>query len=151
MYGVPLGSYWFGVLSLIAVLGLMFFTYFILKGGIRTNLSEDDFIDTSYEIPNVGMVVSKTVPPTQSRTAFAGMLALIFTEVFFSITFFIGIYLDLDQNLVAMALSMAFILWGFILDLYRREFLPYVLIEKDRKEKMIPERNFKYKNRRVEQ
>jgi hypothetical protein len=79
------------------------------------------------------------------------MLVLIFTETFFSITFFIGIYLDLDQNMVAMALAMAFILWGFILDLYRREFLPYVLIEKDRKEKMIPERNFKYKKRRVEQ
>ncbi len=151
MYGVPLGSYWFGVLSLIAVLVILFFTYFILKGGIKTTLSEDDFIDTSYEIPNVGKVVSKTVGPTQSRVAFAGMLALIFTEVFFSITFFIGIYLDLNQNLVAMALAMAFILWGFILDLYRREFLPYVLIEKDRKEKMIPERNFNYEKRRVEQ
>ena len=133
------------------MLVILFFTYFILKGGIKTNLSEDDFIDTSYEIPNVGRVVSKTIPPTQSKPAFAGMLVLIFTETFFSITFFIGIYLDLDQNMVAMALAMAFILWGFILDLYRREFLPYVLIEKDRKEKMIPERNFKYKKRRVEQ
>ena len=151
MYGVPLGSYWFGVLSLIAMLVILFFTYFILKGGIKTNLSEDDFIDTSYDIPNIGRVVSKTVAPTQSRTAFAGMLALIFTEVFFSITFFIGIFLDLNQNLVAMALAIAFILWGFILDLYRREFLPYVLIEKDRKEKLVPERNFKYKKRRVEQ
>jgi len=151
MYGVPLGSYWFGVLSLIAVLVIMFFTYFILKGGIKTDLSEDDFIDTSYEIPNVGNVVSKTVPATQSKTAFTGMVVLMFTEVFFSITFLIGIFLDLNQNLVAMALAMAFILWGFILDLYRREFLPYVLIEKDRKEKMIPERNFKYKKRRVEQ
>lgn len=151
MYGVPLDSYWFGFLSFITILVIMFFTYFVLRGGIRENLSEEDFIDTSYEIPNVGIVVSKTIPASQSWAAFAGMLALILTEFFFSITFFIGVYLDLNQNLVAMALAMAFVIWGFILDLYRRKFMPYVLIEKNRKEKMIPEREFKYKKRRMAQ
>jgi hypothetical protein len=149
MYGVSLGSYWFGFLSFIAVLVILFFTYFVLKGGIRANLSEDDYLDTSYEIPGGRKVASKTMSATQSRTAFVGMLGLIFSEIFFSITFFIGVFLDFDQNMVAMSLAMAFIIWGFILDLYRREFLPYVLIKKNRKEKMIPEREFKYKKRRL--
>jgi hypothetical protein len=151
MYGVPLDSYWFGFLSFITVLVILFFTYFVLRGGIRENLSEDDYIDTSYEIPNVGIIASKTIPATQSRTAFVGMLSLIFSEIFFCIIFFIGVFLDFNQNVVAMSLAMAFIFWGFILDLYRREFLPYVLIKKNRKEKMIPEREFKYKTRRTPQ
>ena len=48
MYGVPLVSYWFGVLSLVDILVILFFTYMILKRGFNTTLSEDDFIYTSY-------------------------------------------------------------------------------------------------------
>ncbi len=148
MYGVPLGSYWFGFLSFVAVLAILAFTYFILKGGIRENVDQSEFIDTSYEIPGVGKVVSWTLPPPQSTAAFIGMLSLILIESHFSLTFLIGVFLDLDQNMVALALAIAFVVWGFILDLYRREFLPYVLIEKTRKEKVIPQREFKYKKRR---
>ncbi len=148
MYGVPLGSYGFGFISFVAVLAILGFTYFILKGGIKENVDQSEYIDTSYEIPGIGKIVSKTLPPPQSTAAFVGMLALIIIEVHFSLTFLIGVFLDLDQNMVALTLAIALVIWGFILDLYRREFLPYVLIEKIRKEKVIPHREFKYKKRR---
>ena len=148
MYGVPLGSYIFGFLSFVSVLAILAFTYFILKGGIKKNVDQSEYIDTSYEIPGVGKVVSRTLPPPQSTAAFIGMLALILTEYFFSVTFLIGVSLELDQNIVSFSLAIAFVIWGFILDLYRREFLAYVLIEKKRKEKVIPQREFKYKKRR---
>jgi hypothetical protein len=148
MYGVPLGSYGFGFISFVAVLAILGFTYFILKGGIKENVDQSEYIDTSYEIPGVGKIVSKMLPPPQSKAAFVGMLALIIIEVHFSLTFLIGVFLDLDQNMVALTLAIALVVWGFILDLYRREFLPYVLIEKIRKEKVIPNREFKYKKRR---
>ena len=148
MYGAPLGSYLFGFLSFVSVLAILVFTYFILKGGIRENVDQSEYIDTSYDIPGVGKVVSKTLPPPQSKAAFIGMLALISTEFHFSVTFLIGVRLNLNQNMVALSLAIAFAIWGFILDLYRREFLPYVLIEKKRKEKVIPQREFKYKKRR---
>jgi hypothetical protein len=148
MYGVPLGSYGFGFISFVAVLAILGFTYFILKGGIKENVDQSEYIDTSYEIPGIGKIVSKTLSPPQSTAAFVGMLALIIIEVHFSLTFLIGVFLDLDQNMVALTLAIALVIWGFILDLYRREFLPYVLIEKIRKEKVIPHREFKYKKRR---
>lgn len=150
MYGAPLGSYVFGFLSFISILVLLLFTYFIIRGGIRENIDQSKYIDTSYEVPGIGKIASRTLPPPQSNTAFVGMLALILVEVFFSLTFLIGVYLDLDQNMVAYSLAIAFVVWGFILDLYRREFLPYVLIEKSRKEKMIPDRDFKYPKRSYE-
>ena len=147
MYGAPLGSYIFGFLSFVSVLAILAFTYFILKGNIRENVDQREYIDTSYNIPGVGKVVSRTLPPPQSTTAFIGILALIATEFHFSVTFLIGVFLNLNQNMVAWSLAIAFAVWGFILDLYRREFLPYVLIEKKRKEKVIPQREFKYKKR----
>ena len=148
MYGAPLGSYIFGFLSFVSVLAILAFTYFILKGGTRENVDQSEYIDTSYEISGVGKVVSRTLPSPQSTAGFIGMLALILTEFFFSVTFLIGVFLDLNQNIVALSLAIAFAIWGFILDLYRREFLPYILIEKKRKEKAIPQREFKYKKRR---
>ncbi len=147
MYGVQLGSYVFGFLSFVSVLAILAFTYFILKGGIRENVDQSEYIDTSYEFPGVGKVVSRTLPAPQSTAAFIGILALIATEFHFSVTFLIGVFLDLNQTMVALSLAIAFAVWGFILDLYRKEFLPYVLIEKKRKEKVIPQREFKYKKR----
>ena len=148
MYGVPFDSYIFGFLSFVSVLVILAFTYFILKGGIKENVDQSEYIDTSYEIPGIGKVFSRTLPPPQSTAAYIGMLAMIVTEFHFSVTFLIGVSLELDQNMVTLSLAIAFVIWGFILDLYRREFLPYVLIEKKRKEKVIPKREFKYKKRR---
>lgn len=71
-------------------------------------------------------------------TAFLGL------DVVFGILFVLGILLRWSQQWVALVGGMLFLSLGVALDLYRRYFVPDVLVVKRRWKKFITRRQFDY-------
>ncbi len=145
MYGVPLASYWFGIISMISIFGVLLFTYLVLKGNARRGRGRIASEPSHSAQPGTGII--HKINPTESDFAFISILVLLTIEFYFDFLFFVGIIQDFSQTTAALSGAMAFIVWALITELYRREFLPYVLMEKVRKRKAIPEREFRYERR----
>jgi hypothetical protein len=145
MYGVPLASYWFGIISLISIFGVLIFTYLVLKSSARRGRGKITFEPSNDSSPEKGII--RKINPTESDFAFISILILLTIEFYFDFMFFVGIIQGFSQTTAALSGAMAFIVWALITEIYRREFLPYVLMEKTRKRKAIPEREFRYERR----
>lgn len=129
------------MLSLLTILCILGVTYFILKSGVGKATHEGAPPDPKPG-EKTGITYVQKKPPLESTYAYVGLIALVILELYFNITFAAGVIQGFDQRITALAFAMVFVVWGLILALYRREFLPDVLMVKSRREKVIPEREF---------
>ncbi|MFQ5711792.1 MAG: hypothetical protein ACE5GD_08460 [Candidatus Geothermarchaeales archaeon] len=142
--GISLETYWVGLIAFAAVLLLMFFTYLTLKSGIRQVRKDSEATNLMGTKEFMGMKILRFIPPSESTMAFAGMTALTLAHLYFDVLFISGVILGWDQVILAVSLAMAFVALALTLDLYRKEFLPDILIEKERRGKIVPKREFNY-------
>lgn len=89
--------------------------------------------------PELGKVVREEAP-TEELGVTVAMVGLIGLQMMYSALFSLGVLLGWDQRFLAFLLAMAFLVLGLLMDLYRRSYLPEVLIIKGRRPKSVPKK-----------
>ena len=90
----------------------------------------------TYKDEELGKEV-RNIPGKEQLEIFAIILALMVLELMYDALFIYGILENWDQQFLSFTLAMAFLIFGLMIDFYRRSFMPDILEVKKRRRKVI--------------
>ena len=79
----------------------------------------------------------RNVPGKEQLEIFGIILILLVLELMYDALFIYGILENWDQQFLSFTLAMAFLIFGLMIDFYRRSFMPDILEVKKRRRKVI--------------